>query len=65
MKITGITTEEYRWPRLVEPLAEAVARRAGTAGQQSSARLARSVGTYYLRRTADHAVERARTTFAG
>jgi glycosyltransferase involved in cell wall biosynthesis len=53
--------ESYRWPTLVAPLAEAIARRARSGGRPSSARLARSVGTYYLRRASDHAVKRART----
>jgi len=53
--------ESYRWPALVAPLADAIAERARSGARPSSARLARSVGTYYLRRASDHAVQRART----
>jgi glycosyltransferase involved in cell wall biosynthesis len=49
--------EQYRWPALVRPLADAVERawleRSGTAVTGS---LARAVGSYYLRRAVDHAV---------
>jgi glycosyltransferase involved in cell wall biosynthesis len=52
--------ERYRWPALAAPLSDAIVARANAGSRVSASRLVRSVGQFYLRRTADHAVARAR-----
>jgi glycosyltransferase involved in cell wall biosynthesis len=51
---------EYRWATLVGPLVEAIAAR-DAQGRRASSGLVRSVGTFYLRRTVDHAAARVRS----
>jgi glycosyltransferase involved in cell wall biosynthesis len=57
--------ERYRWSALAEPLSDAIVARADAGGRVSTARLARDLGQFYLRRTADHAVARARAVVPG
>jgi glycosyltransferase involved in cell wall biosynthesis len=54
--------EEYRWPALVRPLADAIEHRAAQPDMRPSSRLAGAVGRYYVRRTVDHALALARST---
>jgi glycosyltransferase involved in cell wall biosynthesis len=52
--------EQFRWSALVDPLVAAIEERAAAQGRRSSQRLVRAVGSYYARRTVDHALELAR-----
>jgi glycosyltransferase involved in cell wall biosynthesis len=54
--------QEYRWPALVRPLAEAIEARAGEPRTHRPKRLAGAVGRYYVQRGMDHAVALARST---
>jgi glycosyltransferase involved in cell wall biosynthesis len=53
---------EYHWSALARPLAEAIEERAAAGGRSASQRLVRAVGSYYVRRTVDHASSLARST---
>jgi glycosyltransferase involved in cell wall biosynthesis len=62
-RAAGLTlAEEYRWSALVRPLAAAIEERAAIRRGPSRDRLVRAVGSYYARRTVDHATALGRTT---
>jgi glycosyltransferase involved in cell wall biosynthesis len=52
--------EEYRWQRLVEPLAKAIEERRGSLTRAPANGLAPVIGRYYVRRTVDQAASLAR-----
>lgn len=52
--------EEYRWQRLVEPLAKAIEERRGSPTSAPANGLAPVIGRYYARRTVDQAASLAR-----
>jgi glycosyltransferase involved in cell wall biosynthesis len=52
--------DEYRWQRLVEPLAQAIEERAASPAGASADGLAPVIGHYYMRRTVDQAASLAR-----
>jgi glycosyltransferase involved in cell wall biosynthesis len=57
--------DELRWSALVRPLAEAIEARHALRTPGSSERLVRSVGSYYVRRTFDHAAALTRPAERG